>query len=44
MADLIGSDSVQDKDITIKDEDKEHAEESETKTLLQVEKETIAPA
>ena len=44
VADLIGSDSVQDKDMTNKDKDKEHVEESETKTLLQIVRETIAPA
>ena len=40
--DLKGADSVQDEDTTSKNEDKGQVEESETKTLLQVERETIA--
>ena len=42
--DLIGADSVQDEDTTSKNEDKGHVEESETKTLLQVERKAIAQA
>ena len=40
--DLKGTDSVQDEDTTSKHEDKGQVEESETNTLLQVERETIA--